>query len=368
MAAGINVSQWEMAWDASQRWIFTDVGGGYYSVQTDNSFVPYYLGVVGDSQTLNADIVLRSGTLTDGMKWKIERTANEAYKLIPKTGEDNNYVLATTTSNATNGAKLIQGAYVDNNSYRDEWMICEYNYEYTVKYYYDEAYKVRYSSIDSNVENLIRSYHNAMAERFMKLYNIRITAEFHYCKSLADTCKEQLYGEVNATTINSACLHLNSHLTTDTIRSSWYSGTNTISAVFFTGHWIEANIGGDSNSLNHSVVIIPNGTVAESIDGDGNKIYTNLSKSEIIRNSTETLMHELAHQLGAPDHYCYNEIDGGSGRCDNPDCDKCVFDQEDTRICLMGDDKYCYSLPLNEWYCNECENIIKNHLSNHHLP
>ena len=188
----------------------------------------------------------------------------------------------------------------------------------------------------------------------------------HYCKSLADTCKEQLYGEVNATTINSACLHLNSHLTTDTIRSSWYSGTNTISAVFFTGHWIEANIGGDSNSQNHSVVIIPNETVAESIDGDGNKIYTNLSKSETIDKSTDILMHELAHQLGAPDHYCYNKIDGGSGKCDNPDCDECVYGRTE-RACLMSGTRSS-SLSLDELYCNECENVIKNHLLNHHLP
>ncbi len=123
MANGTTIHQWKLHGGKSQKWLFTHLGDGYYSIKTTYSTSNYYLGVKSDSTSQNADIVLRSGTLTNGMKWKVETTANGAVKLIPKTGESKGYVLATSTSNATNGAKLLQGAYVSNTSYRDEWYL-----------------------------------------------------------------------------------------------------------------------------------------------------------------------------------------------------------------------------------------------------
>lgn len=123
MASGTTIHQWKFHGGNSQQWILTNLGDGYYSIKSNNSSTPYYLGVKNDSTGLNVDIVLRTGALTDGMKWKIVQTKNGAYKIIPKTGESSDYILGTSTSNATNGAKLIQGAYVDNDSYRDEWCI-----------------------------------------------------------------------------------------------------------------------------------------------------------------------------------------------------------------------------------------------------
>ncbi len=123
MTAGTTIHQWEFHGGDSQRWVFEHLGDGYYSIRSNNASSAFYLGVINDSTGLDVDIVLRSGALTDGMKWKIEKTVNGAYKIIPKTGESKGYILATTTSDGTNGAKLIQGAYIDNNSYRDEWIL-----------------------------------------------------------------------------------------------------------------------------------------------------------------------------------------------------------------------------------------------------
>ena len=53
----------------------------------------------------------------------MQTTASGAYKIIPKTGEANDYVLATSTSLGTNNADLVQGDYILNNSYRDEWYL-----------------------------------------------------------------------------------------------------------------------------------------------------------------------------------------------------------------------------------------------------
>lgn len=57
------------------------------------------------------------------MKWKITVTDSGAYRLTPKNGELYNYALATSSSSATNGARLMQGEYWNNNSYCDEWII-----------------------------------------------------------------------------------------------------------------------------------------------------------------------------------------------------------------------------------------------------
>ena len=59
--------------------------------------------------------------MTNGMKWKVETTPSGAYKLTSQTGSG--YVLATDSSSSSNGVRLVQGDYIQNNSYRDEWYI-----------------------------------------------------------------------------------------------------------------------------------------------------------------------------------------------------------------------------------------------------
>ncbi len=120
MSNGTTIHQWKLHGGNTQRWQIIHVIDGYYSIRSLNG-TSYYMGVSDDSTELNADIVLRNGEISDGMKWRIETTSSGAYKLIPKTGISNDYVLATSSSSTENGEKLIQGAYVLNDSYRDEW-------------------------------------------------------------------------------------------------------------------------------------------------------------------------------------------------------------------------------------------------------
>lgn len=126
MTNGQNVVQYDFGEGNEFRWIFTlDTTTGYFSIKSAHSgSVNYYMAVSDDSSALDKPIVIRSATettLTEGMKWKVETTANGAYKIIPKTGEATNYVLATSVSTGTNNKNLLQGDYIDNNSYRDEW-------------------------------------------------------------------------------------------------------------------------------------------------------------------------------------------------------------------------------------------------------
>jgi len=128
MTNGQNVVQYDFDGSMAERWIFTlDNTTGYFSIKSANSSsANYYMAVSDDSSALDKPIVIRSATettLTEGMKWKVETTANGAYKIIPKTGEATNYVLATSVSTGTNNKNLLQGDYLDNNSYRDEWLL-----------------------------------------------------------------------------------------------------------------------------------------------------------------------------------------------------------------------------------------------------
>ena len=122
MANGTIIHQWKFHSGKTQQWEFRHEGYGYYSIRSvkEESF---YLSVKNNTSTLNEDIVLRTGAITTGMLWKIESTEQGAYRLIPKSGESNNYTLATSSSQRTNGAELMQGAYIDNNSYCDEWYV-----------------------------------------------------------------------------------------------------------------------------------------------------------------------------------------------------------------------------------------------------
>lgn len=131
MAENTPIHQWTYHGGNTQRWVFTSLGDGTFTIHSANSSTKYYLGVSGDSTANNQAIVLRTGTVTDGMKWKIAKTSSGAYKLIPLTGEANGRVL--TLENGTlgiansNGNVLQQRDYVDDSNYKDEWIICEYD-------------------------------------------------------------------------------------------------------------------------------------------------------------------------------------------------------------------------------------------------
>lgn len=124
MSAGTLIHQYEYHGGNSQRWIFTHLGDGTYSIKSANSSSSYYMGVKDDSTANDAAVVLRSGNITSGMKWKIEKTSKGAYKIIPKTGESNNRVLAVGWYAANvNGIDIEQRDYVNDENYKDEWHI-----------------------------------------------------------------------------------------------------------------------------------------------------------------------------------------------------------------------------------------------------
>ena len=77
-----------------------------------------------------------------------------------------------------------------------------------------------------------------------------------------------------------------------------------------------------------------------------------------------TLLHEVSHQLDAPDHYCYGKEQGA--QCSNPSCDSCYVEYPGNRACIMSE--VCDISTLNDdaLYCDDCEALIRSHLADHH--
>ena len=153
MAAGTNIHQWDFHGGDSQRWIFTHLGNGYYSIKSANSTENYYLGVENDSSAADAPIVLRTGTLTNGMKWRIEASTSVAFKIIPGTGQLNGCALAVASSPSNSiGLEIVQRQYVNDEDYVDEWFVTtEINFGFSTDNYtdgclYGERQSYRYAN------------------------------------------------------------------------------------------------------------------------------------------------------------------------------------------------------------------------------
>lgn len=358
MAIGTTIQQWEFTGGDSQRWVFVHLGDGYYAIKSSNSNIAHFMGVINDSTSLDVDIVLRTGTVTDGMKWKVELTDNGAYKIIPKTGEASGYVLATSTSSASNGYKLIQGDYIDNNSYRDEWLLLRSQYTATVYNFYDKGYFVNYGETESTSISKINSYMLAVSERYLELFGLEITSPTAtYYESAIDTCKST----VNSSNVHTLCSHSNPHTilfdTTNSVSSHFNSntspsGSNVVTKAYWSGHRIQTFADKDEYNRCYS---------------SGTSIFMVKLSSSLVRNrnSKGILMHELNHQYGAPDHY-HEILNKGtpSEYCRGGDlCSTCGSNPRPAS-CIMN--KSSIDITASTVICSACKTNIYSHLELHH--
>ena len=81
-------------------------------------------------------------------------------------------------------------------------------------------------------------------------------------------------------------------------------------------------------------------------------------------NTDFTFLHELSHQLGAPDHYCYGKL--ASLVCVNLNCDECYHGMAEPRSCMMSEVINIDEYSDTTLYCSDCLDDIREHLSDHH--
>ena len=127
LSDGNEIEQQLFDGENKQKWVLEHVESNIYTIKASNSS-SYYLGVKNDSASSGAEVVLRTGNITDGMKWRIEK-GKSGYKLISclSTPNNNPFVLCTYSTSSTNGEKLIIGGYTSDTNYNDEWKVCEFD-------------------------------------------------------------------------------------------------------------------------------------------------------------------------------------------------------------------------------------------------
>ena len=124
------------------KWTIKRYSGVYYTITAADLNASYYLSVKNGSTAVDVGIVVYTGTVDEYMKWRIEPvyathkagtpddTSDDieyqmGFKIMPKHTAYKDYVLATATSSALNEIQLLQGDYMDNDSYRDVWNVIE---------------------------------------------------------------------------------------------------------------------------------------------------------------------------------------------------------------------------------------------------
>ena len=355
---GAAIHEWDFRTNPQEKWIVEHVANSDGYIRLKSVFSNKYIGI--DPNALS--YVKQYAAQNNYTLWRIERTSSGNLTSQCKVYQGTDAVLTVPSSSTSNGTNLIMAVYTDNATYTDEWLVYKCNYIFYVNHYYDQGYVARFSSIDSNVEGLLKTYQNDVAERFLYLFGIEVSPSYSLCTSTADLCKIDQYGVVDYTHLTGDCPHTTTHLTRAALRSTMPVGSAISTTVIWTGHTMPGNPSPSSTCTTTQMVVITpqNTTIVNKTDGS----VSNKSEYNITRESIFDSMHELSHELGAPDHYCR---DMDSNNCGNSHCYRCVYGLQDEPDCIMSSFRNdLIPRPYEDIYCEDCISIIINHLNLHH--
>ena len=88
-SAGTNLATENFINHNQAKWKLEYEGDSYYTIKWFSN-LNFYAGVEIDSNSNNTNIELRSGNITDGMRWKFEDDGNGRYTITPKCAEQVN--------------------------------------------------------------------------------------------------------------------------------------------------------------------------------------------------------------------------------------------------------------------------------------
>ena len=90
-----------------------------------------------------------------------------------------------------------------------------------------------------------------------------------------------------------------------------------------------------------------------------------LDDEAFVEVNKKTLIHELGHQLGAPDHYHDENFISEEGKCRNAEkCSECGSIPR-SKFCILGEDERPYFCKKYQ-NRNGCTEDINEHLNSHH--
>ena len=351
------VHQWQFHGDSQSRWYIQKQADGYYTIRSEYGNKKY-VGI--STQSTGEDNIKLYTSISNQTRWKIFADKNGQLIIEPYNAAGK----VLYARNSSSGTELRLNLISSLNSYC-RWEEYEYKYRYTITNYYDQGYKVRFS----NAAPLMTDYQRVCSEIFLAVFGIGTTSSVNEYTSCADECTGTPVTLAHTTTGCSGWHLLTNHKSSDAIRSDIISqfgkGSNVHSKVAWTGH----NINSASNSQSSTSTVVM--SISMVTDDDNNNLADNVIRYERIY----TLLHESSHQLGAPDHYCY---DMSSSNCNNPtnDCWRCDNNLPAEPYCLMTGRMNNLEQRLNngtvdQVYCSQCmssthsKGILK-HLNDHH--
>ena len=123
--SGVGMEIWSFDGGDYQKWQLIHVGDGYYKILSVKSG----MALCVPSASLNTDgvaLIQESYSNLSRKKWKITKSSSGAYILRPKSGESYSTDWCMCVGDQflyiTDGLNVEQRQYVDNDSYKDEWI------------------------------------------------------------------------------------------------------------------------------------------------------------------------------------------------------------------------------------------------------
>ena len=347
-SVGSLVKQWTYGNIYSQQWVLNKTSDGYYTMY--NNATNLYLSVENNSNQQGANIVVSDSATSDGSKWNIEWLYDNVYELSAKcsglklcldpTAYDTHY--------NSDGVTLSQGNF--SARYDNRWYFYKVSNDYHISPSFDTGYLDRYLTLNvsrSRINDAMLRLNQFYLERFGTYISYPYTAQ--NISSYADNC---------SLNYDSDCTHgtcTNSYYTnTETLVLNNYHHTNITNVLY--------RMPTPTNIIQFNVVF----TGRELCYMNGNTHYSYFAygvtapdlRTVIIDDfvsavhESTTLIHEVGHMFGAPDHYYRGET-----KALNDKVGQNIFHDD----CIYGANKERSDIRENATMCRGCyESIYAN--------
>ena len=382
--ADIKVGDYDEGDNNYQRWNITRIVDNYYSVISVESGLA--LSVQSSDVNLDGKVLVQEVYCgADRQLWSFERNDSGRCVIRPRSGELDVFDWCIGKRDFLSlGKKVVQTEYEENDGdYADEWIVTTHRYVTFVHHYYDGGQIDKYG-VDAI--NTIYETHMAAREILSDIFDMEIILlSIKEYESYPDLCEHITSSEspICGDTNGDGQIDDQDNPDPDHIRTTYETSSGVVNC-YCNDSETYLNMFPYTGDL-RTIHILWSGYKSRFIASDGTPTYDRSFSSRsdgFILMSREdgdiiTLIHEIAHQYAAPDHYC-ETVNGNchsNGKCDNTGHPSEVERRPDW--CIMdndGSDDEDTSTPWtdittrnsNEIFCELCKAEILAHLEEHH--
>ncbi len=360
---------------SSQQWRLVDAGNGYYkiiSVQTG-----FYLTARADANEGMLSLSRNPTANEDRQLWKFETTWDDgieiSYRIVSKAYE--NMCVGLSDTMGFYGHDGLQKEYdIYSPDYFAEWQLVNYQTELTL--YYDNAFYTKFINKGMDAETTLIDLIDAVNLVYPKVLGLKFSIyDIDMVDSTPDKCKisnnyqltEKVMCPANPRVggncaiynqgklLNNECENCTSRLQIYKDFIYEYPGEIKNASILFTGHRLYDDSGEECNR-------------SFQWYGNGISMQVKHSPNTYYLVAADTLVHEIAHHIGAPDHYHERIQEDGVWVCKGKElCIECNSTSGRPAWCIMGNaDLYTASGLINadydEIFCEGCINDIMNYI------